>query len=294
MVGLSPSVFGQYIINGLFIGSQYVLIAMGLNLVFGILDIADFAQGNLYLLSAYLLFTFTVTYNLPFFGGAVLAVAVTGLVGVAYYYLVYRKIIDEPPITMFLAAFGLFATIQGFVFFVWGPDFRDVPTPFSGSIEIANIFLNQMRLFGIAVTAIVIVFTFLFINRTRYGRAIRAVAQNETKSSLLGINNDRMYALTFLVASLLSGIAGVSVAPIFTVTPFIGLEAILKGFIVAIFGGLGSVRGALVAGFLLGIIESLATISLSGEVASSLGFVILFGVLIFRTQGLFGRVEATA
>lgn len=294
MVALSPAIFGQFIINGLLIGSQYVLIAMGLNLVFGILDIADFAQGNLYLLSAYLLFTFTVTYNLPYFGGALLAILVTGLVGMGYYYVVYRQLIDEPPITMFLAAFGLFASIQGFVFFVWGPDFRDVPVPLSGAIEVADMFLNRMRLFGIAVTAVVIVFAFLFINRTRYGRAIRAVAQNKTKSSLLGINNDRMYALTFLVASLLSAIAGVTVAPIFTVTPFIGLEAILKGFIVAIFGGLGSVRGAVVAGFLLGIIESLGTIFLSGELANSLGFVILFAVLIFKTEGLFGRTEATA
>lgn len=293
MVALTPPVLGQYIINGLAIGSQYVLIAMGLNLVFGILDIADFAQGNLYLLAAYLLFTFTATYNLPFFGAAILAVVVTGLVGLAYYYIVYRQLLDEPPITMFLAAFGLFATIQGFVFFVWGPDFRDIAVPFSGSFEIANMFLNKMRLFGIGVTLVVIVFAFLFINRTRYGRAIRAVAQNKTKSSLLGINNDHMYALTFFVASLLSGIAGVSVAPIFTVTPFIGLDAILKGFIVAIFGGLGSVRGAVVAGFLLGIIEALATIFTSGELANSLGFLILFGVLIFRTQGLFGRVEAT-
>jgi branched-chain amino acid transport system permease protein len=294
MVVPSPSVLGQYIINGLAIGSQYVLIAMGLNLVFGILDIADFAQGNLYLLAAYLLFMFTGTYNLPFFGGAVLAVIVTGLVGLAYYYVVYRQLLDEPPITMFLAAFGLFATIQGFVFFIWGPDFRDIAVPFSGSFQVGNMFINKMRLYGIAITAVVIVFAFLFINRTRYGRAIRAVAQNKTKSSLLGIDNDHMYALTFLVASLLAAIAGVSVAPIFTVTPFIGLDAILKGFIVAIFGGLGSVRGAVVAGFLLGIIESLATIPFSGELANSIGFLILFGVLIFRPQGLFGRVEATA
>jgi branched-chain amino acid transport system permease protein len=195
---------------------------------------------------------------------------------------------------MFLAAFGLFATIQGFVFFIWGPDFRDIAVPFSGSFQVGNMFINKMRLYGIAITAVVIVFAFLFINRTRYGRAIRAVAQNKTKSSLLGIDNDHMYALTFLVASLLAAIAGVSVAPIFTVTPFIGLDAILKGFIVAIFGGLGSVRGAVVAGFLLGIIESLATIPFSGELANSIGFLILFGVLIFRPQGLFGRVEATA
>ena len=292
MVALS--ILGQYVINGIVIGGQYVLIAMGLNLVFGILDIADFAQGNLYLLAAYLLFTFTMTFNLPFFLGAILAVAITGLIGVGYYYVVYRQLIDEPPITMFLAAFGLFAVLQGFVFFYWGPDYRDVTLPFPDTVNIANMFITQMRLLGIAVAAIVIVFTFLFINRTRHGRAIRAVAQNKTKASLLGINNDRMYALTFLVASLLSGVAGVTIAPIFTLTPFIGLDAILKGFIVAIFGGLGSVRGAVVAGFLLGIVESLATIFLTGELANSLGFIILFGVLIFRTQGLFGRAEATA
>lgn len=291
---VSASILGQFVINGIVIGSQYVLIAMGLNLVFGILDIADFAQGNLYLLAAYLLFTFSVTLSLPFVLSAVLAVAVTGLVGVGYYYVVYRQIIDEPPITMFLAAFGLFSVLQGFVFFYWGPDFRDIPLPSSESIEVANMFITHMRLVGIAVGAVVIVFTFWLISRTRVGRAIRAVAQNKTKASLLGINNDQMYAVTFLVASLLSGIAGVTIAPLFTVTPFIGLEAILKGFIVAIFGGLGSVRGAVVAGFLLGIVESLATIFITGELANSIGFIILFGVLIFRTEGLFGRPEAAA
>lgn len=290
----SASIIGQFVINGIVIGSQYVLIAMGLNLVFGILDIADFAQGNLYLLAAYLLFAFSVTLELPFVVGAVLAVGVTGLVGVGYYYLVYRKIIDEPPITMFLAAFGLFSALQGFVFFYWGPDFRDIPHPASGTIEVANMFITQARLVGIAVGAVVIVVTFWLISRTRLGRAIRAVAQNKTKASLLGINNDRTYALTFLIASLLSGVAGVTIAPIFTVTPFIGLNAILKGFIVAIFGGLGSIRGAVVAGFLLGIVESLATIFLTGEIANSLGFIILFAVLIFRTEGLFGRPEAAA
>lgn len=287
-------IIGQYIVNGIVIGSQYVLIAMGLNLVFGILDIADFAQGNLYLLSAYLLFTFTVTLELPFVVGSILAVLATGLVGVGYYYVVYRKIINEPPITMFLAAFGLFSAIQGFVFFYWGPDYRDIPHPATGTIEIANMFLTQARLIGIAVGAIVILATFWLISRTRFGRAIRAVAQNETKASLLGIDNNRTYALTFLIASLLSGVAGVTIAPIFTITPFIGLDAILKGFIVAIFGGLGSIRGAVVAGFLLGIIESLATIFLTGEIANSLGFLILFGVLIFKTEGLFGRPEAVA
>lgn len=291
---LSPSILGQYVVNGIVIGSQYVLIAMGLNLVFGILDIADFAQGNLYLLSAYLLFAFTVTFKLPFVLGAVLAVFVTGLVGVGYYYVVYRKIIDEPPITMFLAAFGLFSVLQGFVFFYWGPDYRDIPHPATGTLEVANMFLTHARLVGIAVGTIVIVATFWLISRTRFGRAIRAVAQNETKASLLGINNHRTYALTFFIASLLSGIAGVTIAPIFTVTPFIGLDAILKGFIVAIFGGLGSIRGAVVAGFLLGITESLATIVLTGEIANSLGFIILFAVLIFKTEGLFGRSEAAA
>lgn len=291
---VAPSILGQYVINGFVIGSQYVLIAMGLNLVFGILDIADFAQGNLYLLAAYLLFAFSVTHGLSFFLSAALAVAITGLVGIGYYYLVYRKIIDEPPITMFLAAFGLFSVLQGFVFFYWGPDYRNVDLPYTGSIEIANMFITQMRLVGIAITAVVILFTFWFISRTRIGRAIRAVAQNKTKASLLGINNNRTYATTFLVASLLSGVAGVTIAPIFTLTPFIGLQAILKGFIVAIFGGLGSIRGAVIAGFLLGIIESVATIFLSGELANSLGFLILFGVLIFKTEGLLGRPEAAA
>lgn len=291
---VAGSILGQYVINGIVIGSQYVLIAMGLNLVFGILDIADFAQGNLYLLAAYLLFALTVTHNLPFFLGAIVAVALTGLVGVGYYYVVYRQIIDEPPITMFLAAFGLFSALQGFVFFYWGPDYRNIELPVTGSVEVANMFITQMRLISIGIAAVVILFTFWLISRTRLGRAIRAVAQNTTKASLLGINNDRTYAITFLIASLLSGIAGVTIAPIFTVTPFIGLQAILKGFIVAIFGGLGSVRGAVVAGFLLGIVESVATIFLTGELANSLGFVILFGVLIFRTEGLLGRPEAAA
>lgn len=288
---VSTSIILQYVVNGVVIGSKYVLLAMGLNLVFGILDIADFAQGNLYLLSAYLLFLFTVTIQLPFVLAAVFAVGVTGLVGVAYYYLVYRKIIDEPPITMFLAAFGLFSTLQGFVFFYWGPDYRSVPQPLSGTIEIANVFITQMRLVSIVVTALVILFTFWLITRTRAGRSIRAVAQNPTKAKLLGINTHRTFALTFLIASLLSGIAGVTVAPLFTVTPFIGLDAIVKGFIVAIFGGLGSVRGALVAGYILGISESLAVIWVSSEVASSIGFVILILVLLFKTEGLFGREE---
>lgn len=283
--------FGQFMFNGIVIGSGYVLLAMGLNLVFGILDIADFAQGNLYMLSAYLLFVFVVSWGLPFWLGAVASILIVGTVGVLFYAAVYRPLLDEPPITTFLGAFGLFAVLEGFVFLVWGPGHRNIPDPTPGVQTFLSISATNQRLLSIVVTALVVVFTFWLIWRTHVGRSIRAVAQNELKASLLGIDADRTYAVTFLIASVLSATAGVVVGSIFTVSPFIGLEAILKGFIVAIFGGLGSVRGAVVAGYLLGLSESFSVLFVSAEVANNIGFVILFLILIFRPQGLFGREE---
>lgn len=281
----------QLFLNGIVMGSGYVLLAMGLNLVFGILDIADFAQGNLYMLSAYLLFLLTVTVGLPFWLGGLTAVLVTALVGVGFYLLVYRHLVDEPPITTFLAAFGLFALVEGFVFLVWGPANRNVPSPIPGNQNALDLFISNHRLISIAVTAVVIVFTFYIINRTSVGLNMRAIAQNRLKASLLGVNAELTYVTTFFIASALSAIGGVVVGSVFSISPFIGLEAILKGFIVAIFGGLGSVRGAVVAGYLLGLSEAFSVVFVSAELANNVGFIILFLVLIFMPHGLFGREE---
>lgn len=284
----------QLFLNGIVIGSGYVLLAMGLNLVFGILDIADFAQGNLYMLSAYLLFFFAVSLGLPFWVSGLAAILVTSLVGVGFYLLVYRYLVDEPPITTFLAAFGLFAFLEGLVFLVWGPANRNIPSPVPGRQEALGLLISNQRLISIIVTAIVILFTFYIINRTHIGLNMRAIAQNRLKASLLGVNAQLTFVMTFFIASALSATGGVIVGSVFSISPFIGLEAILKGFIVAIFGGLGSVRGAVVAGYLLGLSEAFSVVFVSAEVANNVGFVILFMVLIFMPHGIFGREEVAA
>lgn len=281
----------QLFLNGLVIGSGYVLLAMGLNLVFGILDIADFAQGNVYMFSTYLLFFFIATVGLPFWAAGAVAILLSGFLGVGYYFAVYRYLVDEPPIVTFLAAFGLFAVLEGFVFLVWGPANRSIRSPVLGNQELFGLLISNHRLMSIAATVVVIFFTFYVINQTTIGLNMRAIAQNRNKAALLGVNAQLTFVLTFFIASVLSGTGGVIVGSVFSISPFIGLDAILKGFIVAIFGGLGSVRGAVVAGYLLGVAESFSVVFVSAEIASNIGFVILFFVLIFRPHGLFGEEE---
>jgi branched-chain amino acid transport system permease protein len=287
-----PDILVQFLINGSLIAGWYILVAMGLNLVLGILDIADFAQGALYLVAAYVLLTFTTVFGIPFWIAAILSVLVVGIIGVANFLLVYQQLLDEDPIQHFLAAFGLFLFLQGFIFFQFGPDFQSIPTPISGSFEVSGIFINKMRLISLVATGLVVAITFYLINRTPIGKSIRAVAQNPQKAELLGLRSQRIYIMTFLIASLLSGIAAVLVAPSFTLDPFVALDTIVKGFIVAIIGGLGSIRGALVAGLFIGLLESYSLLFFSTEAANGMGFVILFFVLIFRPQGIFGSQGA--
>jgi branched-chain amino acid transport system permease protein len=278
----------QLLISSIVLGTSYLFIAMSLNLILGIAHIPDFAQGGIYALAAYLLFMQTKTLGIQYELAMVTSVIAVSLVGFAYYHLIYKRLLDRDLVDLFIAAFGIFVVIEGLVALYWGSEPQSIPIPYTGSESIGNVFIQHSNI--LVILALVVIGPLLYwtIFRTRIGRNIRAVEQNRTKARLLGIDIKGTYGIAFVMASAISGLGGVLIAPTSVIQPTIGLEIILKGFIVAILGGLGSLPGAAIGSYLLAGIETFGILLFSGDIANMLGFILLFVILIVRPQGLLG------
>ncbi|MFQ5795853.1 MAG: branched-chain amino acid ABC transporter permease [Candidatus Bipolaricaulia bacterium] len=286
---LSSFLFFQSLISGLFIASVYALVALGLTLIFGVMDIADFAQGALYMLGAYVSFYALDFLGIPYFFTLPLAMLFVGIVAISNNLLVYRPLRRAGGAATFIAALGILLIIQNLALIVFGSDFRILRSPFGeGKLILGEIILTHHKLFVMGATVILILAVWLFLRRTKMGKALRAMSQNRVGAALVGINTNRIAIVTFALAGALAGGAGALISPIRPFDPNIGTLVILKSFAIVIFGGMGSVQGALVGALILGVAETMTAAFLASEFSDLAAFVLLILILLFRPQGLFG------
>jgi branched-chain amino acid transport system permease protein len=285
------------IIIGLSVGMVYALVALGISLIFSGLDIVHFAHGEIYMLGAFIGLMLFQKLALPYVPTLLLAIVLTGLVGVLIERLFYRRLTRSgggytvAGMGMIIAGFGMSIVLQNVAYLVWGAKPLPFPVPFGMPIEIGNLAL-PMSYVWIVVAAIVLMFGLhLLLRKTMLGLAMRAVAYNKDIAYLSGVNVPLMISLTFGIGCSLGAAAGVLIGPINYVQVQMGIGVLIKAFAAAVVGGFGSLPGAILGGLLVGVVESLGAGFISGTYKDVYAFVLLIFVLMVKPSGILG-VEA--
>ncbi len=279
----------QHLVNGLLLSGIYGLVAVGLTLIYGVLEIVNFAHGEFYMLGAYFTFTASMLLGLPYPVGVGLATVLSALVALIVERGTIRPIMDRPFESKVLSTFAISMILANAVLLIFTATPRSVRTGIAGALEFAGVFFSIERVYALLTGYMAFLALHLFLQRTRLGKAIRAVAQNRDACYVVGIDVYKMSRLTFALGIGLAGLAGALIAPIFSLEPTMGQLVVLKAFAIVIVGGFGSVRGAAVAALILGLGESLMGGYVSATLKDGLAFLIIIAVLILRPQGIFGR-----
>jgi branched-chain amino acid transport system permease protein len=279
----------QQLFNGLTIGSVYALVALGLTLVYGILHIPNFAHGALYMMGGYITLMMMVQYGLHYWLAILVSVIVVGLIGVLMERLVFYPLRHAPPIHDKIAAIGILLFLEAFAQFVWGADYQTMPTPYGQVVQLFGLTFTMQRLLIIIAAIAVMVLLYLFLKKTYTGASIIAMSQDRDGANLVGINTNRVAMLTFLISGGLAAIASSLAAPINLVFPGMGQLVILKAFVIIILGGMGSIPGAIIGGYILGFSESLGATYISNDYKDIIAFILLVIILSVKPTGLFAK-----
>lgn len=305
MSAFSALEFIQQIINGLTLGSIYGLIAIGYTMVYGIIGMINFAHGEIYMIGAYVgLLVITAlgvsgaqSITLILLITLAISILVTSCYGWSVERIAYRPLRGSPRLVPLISAIGVSIFLQNYVQIGQGARDMSMQPLVSGGWRFGaadgfQVYLSHMQILIVAVTIVAMLSLSLFISRSRMGRACRACSQDRGMANLLGIDTDRVIALTFVIGAALAAVAGVLVSMYYgLVNPFIGFIAGLKAFTAAVLGGIGSIPGAMLGGIILGLAESFASAYLQTEYKDVVAFSLLILVLLVRPTGLLGRPD---
>ena len=276
------------LLHGLVFGAALGLLALGLTVIFGLLGVMNFAHGELFMLGAYAgLGVIGATGS--FWMALLAAPLLVGLVAAITEMTTLRPIYHREPLYGLILTFGLALVFREGVRQLWGGDMRRILPPFPGSTPLLGMTYPDYRLFLLAASAVVLVAIWLFFTRTRAGIVVRAAVQDGEMLDGLGVNVRRVFTLTFAASGALAALAGLLLAPVFTVYPQMGVEMILLAFIVVILGGMGSLGGSVAAAFIIGVAQSLFSLWMNPQRVAIAIFGIMIVVLIVRPRGLYGR-----
>jgi branched-chain amino acid transport system permease protein len=287
---MTQEIIIQAIVSGLLMGFVYALIAVGLSLIFGLMEIVNFAHGEFLMLSMYTAFWLWSLFGLdPLFALPLCAVLMFGL-GIATHYGIIRHILHAPMLVQICATFGLAIFLRASAQFLWTPDPRTIMAPLvEGRVDILGIFLGLPQIVASVGSLAAFALLYLFITRSDTGLALQATAQDRQAASLMGIPAERMYALGWGIGSACVGIAGVLLATFRPVDPEVGALYALLAYVAVALGGFGSILGSLFAGLLIGQMEALAGWLIDPSYKYVIIFSLYLAVVFLRPQGLFGR-----
>ena len=287
-------VFLQQLLNGLANGMGYVLIAVGLTLVFGVLRVVNFAHGEFFMLGAYVTYYGMTLIGMDYISALLVGTLVVAGLGILANRFFFQPLKKEHEFTILLSSLGLALLLSHLAETIFGADPKYVDTPYSdATFNLGDITVTQQRIGVILVASAMIAATYWFIKHTRMGKMMQATAQNPEGAALTGINTKYVHAYTFALACALAALSGALVGPTAMLYPTVGDWAVLKGFIVVVMGGLGSVTGALLGGLILGVAESLGGGYISLGFKEAIGYAIIIVVLLLRPNGLFNPPAST-
>lgn len=293
--------FFQQLINGLTVGGVYALIALGYTMVYGILELINFAHGEIYMLGAYLGIIFfgfftaagLTSYSLPL--SLILTLALSIFFCSAYGFTIekiaYRPLRNAPRLSPLISAIGMSIFLQNYVMITQGATDKVFPNLFGvAGFDLLGARITYLQTSIIVMSCLIMVSLHLYVTRSKMGKAMRAVAQDKVMASLLGINIDSVISMTFIIGSGLAAIAGIMVAMYYgLVNYYIGYIAGIKAFTAAVLGGIGSIPGAMFGGIFLGFVESVGASYLSSEYKDAYAFAVLIVILLIKPSGIFGK-----
>jgi branched-chain amino acid transport system permease protein len=279
----------QELLNGLVLGSIYSLVALGLTLVYGVMEIPNFAHGHLYMLGAYITFFMLTFGHFSYWPAILVSVVTLVLAGVLLERVVFHPLRREPHVHTMIASIGVMLFLEALAQLIWGPDFQRMPTPYGGVLKIFGLTVTQQRLIVVVAALLLMVLLYLFLKNTVIGSAIEAVAQNREGALLVGINTNRVSMLTFAISSALAAIAASLIAPINLIFPAMGMMVIMKAFVIIVLGGMGSIPGAILGGYILALAESIGGAYISSNYQDVIAFALLVLILSVRPAGLFSK-----
>ncbi|MEQ9487918.1 MAG: branched-chain amino acid ABC transporter permease [Alphaproteobacteria bacterium] len=281
----------QSLANAFVLGSIYAMVAVGLALAFGVMQMANFAHGEFFMAGAYVVYVLYALIGIPFPLAIVAAFPIVALLGVLAERFIFKPTRGNV-LAGFMATAGLTFILQVLVGQIWGVGLmRTIPTPYMGAADLGGAMISWQRLIIIPVTAAMVGGLWFFLHHVRLGKALRACAEDAEAAVLQGIRLNRMTALAMLISGGFAGVAGALMAPVTPVTPYMGHSFAVTAFIVVIVGGMASIEGAVLAAFLLGIIHTFVTTLFDAVTSTMVGVLFMALVLIIKPSGLLGRVK---
>ncbi len=282
----------QHLLNGLLLGATYSLLGIGLTLVFGLMNVVNFAHGEFYTFGAYAAFAALALASVHFFLAIPLAIVAGALAGAVCERVLLRPLRRQSIDTVMLVMIGLWIAMQNAELLGWGGVAKSVPTPFpTQPVVLGAVSVAPLRIFVFVVSGLLILGAHLLLSRTKLGRAMRATFQDRETAALMGVSIERIHTVTFAFGAGLAAAAGALLGPVFLLYPSMGDLASLKAFSVVILGGLGNFGGAALGGLVLGIAEELGAGYISSGYRDAVGFLMIVAVLLLRPSGLFARAE---
>lgn len=280
----------QVAISGVLLGAVYALLAIGLNLIFGVMRIINIAHGDLLMLGAYATFWLFTLWGVNPLLALVLVAPGMFLLGMALQRVLVDRVVGQPLLSSLLLTFGLSSLLVGLALNLWTANYRSVPA-FSGSLVVGGVALSVPRLIAFSVALAITAAVYLFLTHAKLGKAVRATAQNAEVALVCGIDVASIRRLVFGLGTALAAAAGALLAVIYTIYPEMGRAFLMKAFAIIVLGGLGSFQGAFLGALALGVAEAFAGYLWNTQIAEAVAYVVFIGVLLVRPGGLFGTSE---
>lgn len=278
----------ELLVGGLLLGGLYALMACGLNLIFGVMRVINFAHGELLAIGALSTVSLVAGYSFPFWAALVLVPLLTAGIGLVMHRLVLQRLAQAPMIMTLLATYAISTILVNGAILTWGGGYRGLPGVLAGSVQLMGVNVSVSRLVAFLVALAVSLGVWWILQKTRFGRAVRSVSQAPELAEISGISIEFVRNATFALGAAMAGLAGVLMAPTFASDPQLGVRFLIKAFAVIIVGGMGSYPGAIAAALLLGVIEVVGGYFTGAVIGSALLFLLMLAVLLVRPRGLLG------
>jgi len=292
----ASSLFLQQLVNGLTVGGVYALIAVGYTMVYGVIELINFAHGEIYMLGAFIAYHLVTVYHVPFFVAGVVAVATCAVIGILLDIVAYRPLRQAPRLAALITAIGMSIFFQNLALIKWGAQIKSFPLEslpgfFSDvALRIRDVQVTWLQVFILITTVVLMYVLHTIIHRTKVGTAMRAIAQDKRAAALMGINVNRVISFTFALGSSLGAVAGILVGVFYNaIWPTMGYVAGIKAFAAAVLGGIGSVPGAMLGGVVLGVAEVFGAGYLSSAYRDGIAYAVMILVIVFKPSGLLGK-----
>ena len=280
----------QALLWGVANGCIYILLATGLNIIFGVMKLVNFAHGQLLMIGAYVAFTAATVLGLNAYLAILVAMGIVALIGVGVERFTFSRVLGTDKLNEIFVSLGLIYVFENAAVLLWGNTSQQIVSPLQGiQLSLGQIAIGYDRLLAVSIVIIILIALFLLLKKTKIGLAMRATSQKSGASMLMGINIERVYIFTFALGAALAGAAGALYGIIFPFNPTIGALPTIKAFAIIILGGLGSIPGAVIGGLLYGIAENTAVYFLGGIWQDAIAFALLIIVLVIKPTGIFGE-----